>query len=115
MKLPNRENAQVPPSKLREYLLSETHPIGRSKARFLRALGFDDTNVNLLGQALIAIANSEDVKEVTSSPHGTKYVIDGMLETPSGNLTAVRTVWIIDGGQDRPRFVTVYPAHGAEV
>lgn len=25
------------------------------------------------------------------------------------NIEKVRTVWVIDDGQDRPRFVTAYP------
>ena len=45
MKLPNRENAYIPPRKLTEYLLSETHSIGKSKAKFFRAIGFDEENV----------------------------------------------------------------------
>jgi hypothetical protein len=109
MKLPNRENAYVPTSKLRDYLLSEAHPVGRWKARFFRALGFDETNVDVLEQHLIAIAHFEDVKDVVPSAHGTKYVIEGSLQTPAGSPVQVRTVWIIDAGQDRPRFVTAYP------
>ena len=49
------------------------------------------------------------VKESIVSEYGTKYVIDGSIETPSGNVVKVRTIWIIEKGQDRPRFVTVYP------
>ena len=109
MKLPNRENAYIPSPKLHDYLLSKTHSVGRWKARFFRALGFDETNVDVLEQHLIAIAHSEDVKNVVSSAHGTKYVVEGSLQTPAGSLVQVWTVWIIDAGQDRPRFVTVYP------
>jgi hypothetical protein len=114
MKLPNRENAHIPPSKLADYLVSETHPVGRWKARFLRAVGFDEANVRALGQGLIAIALSEDVKDVVSSAYGTKYIIEGLLETPIGSLVRVQTVWIIDMGEDRPRFVTAYPAQATE-
>jgi len=110
MKLPNRESAYIPPPKLISYLLSETHPVGRSKAKFWRAVGFDETNVAMLERGLIAIAHSEEVKEIVSSPYGVKYVIEGTLQTPAGNLIQVRTVWIIDTGQDHPRFVTAYPA-----
>jgi hypothetical protein len=110
MKLPNRENAYIPSLKLHDYLLSETHSVGRWKAKFFRALGFDETNMDVLEQRLKAIARSEDVRDVMSSVHGTKYVIEGSLETPIGRLVHVRTVWIIDAGQDRPRFVTAYPA-----
>ena len=109
MKLPNRESAYIPPPKLKDYLLSETHPVGRSKAKFFRALGFSETNIDMLEQRLIAIAHSEDVEEVATSPHGMKYVIECMLQTPGGSIVQVRTVWIIDTGQDRPRFVTAYP------
>jgi hypothetical protein len=98
MKLPNRENVYIPPSKLKEYLLSETHPIGRSKARFFHAIGFDETNVNVLEQGLIKMAYSQDVKEVVSSMHGTKYIIEGILKSPIGNPIQIRTVWIIDKG-----------------
>jgi len=109
MKLPNRDNAFVPASKLTDYLLSETHSVGRSKAKFLRLLGFDESNVQMLEQGLLAIAQTGDVKEAISSPHGTKYVIEGSLLAPDGRSAQVQTVWIIDAGQDRPRFVTTYP------
>ncbi len=109
MKLPKRENAYIPSSKLHDYLLSKTHSVGRWKARFFGALGFEEVNVDVLEQRLIAIAHSEDVTDVVPSAHGTKCVIEGPLQTPAGSLVQVRTVWIIDAGQDRPRFVTAYP------
>lgn len=110
MRVPNWENAYISPLKLEGYLLAETHAEGRSKAKFFRALGFDETNVEQLAEGLKNILHVEDVVEVTSSPYGTKYVIDGILSTPSGNIVEVRTIWIIDMGSDRPRFVTSYPA-----
>jgi hypothetical protein len=109
MKLPNRERAYIPSLKLYDYLLSKTHPVGRWKARFFRALGFDVTNVDVLKQQLIAIAHSEDVKDVMPSEYGTKYVIEGSLQIPAGGFVRVQTVWIIETGQDYPRFVTAYP------
>jgi hypothetical protein len=108
--LPNREKAYIPPSKLRDYLLSETHVVGRGKAKFFRMFGFDETNTDLLEQGLIAIAQNEAVKTETISPYGTKYVIGGSLQTPLGRVISLTTVWIIDKGQDRPRFVTAVPA-----
>ena len=109
MRLPHRKNAYVPSPKLYDYLLSETHLVGMGKARFFRSLGFDETNTDMLEQGLISIAHSEDVKEVVSSVYGTKYIIDGLLQTPAGEFAQVRTVWITDMGQDHPRFVTAYP------
>jgi hypothetical protein len=109
MKLPNRENAYIPLSKLTDYLLSEPHIVGRSKAKFFRALGFKETNIEILERGLLTIVRNENVVEEISSPHGTKYVIDGTLQTPIGKNISIRTVWIIDKGQDRPRFVTAIP------
>ena len=109
MKLPNWENAYIPPPKLGGYLLSETHAVGRPKARFWRAIGFDETSVETLERGLLTIAYSEDVKEVVSSPHGVKYIIEGTLQTPTGRTVQVRTVWIIETSQNRPRFVTADP------
>ena len=109
MKLPNRETAYIPPPKLVNYLLSPSHPVGGSKARFFRSAGFDETNAASLEQALIDIARSEDVTEVEHTRHGMKYTVEGDLQTPAKGVRRIRTIWIIDVGQERPRFVTAYP------
>lgn len=109
MELPNRENAYIPLSKLKDYLLSETHSVGKSKAKLLRSSGFNETNVTSLKEGLLAIAHSEQLIETDASPHGIKYIIEGELKTPTGGAIKMRTVWIIDKGQERPRFVTAYP------
>src|SRR3989304_5946486 len=109
MKLPNPENAYIPLHKLNNYLLSKMHSIGKWKAGFFLSFGFDAKNVDELERHLIAIAQSEDVKEVIPSAHGTKYVVDGLLQAADGRSVQIRTVWVIDVGEDRPRFVTAYP------
>jgi hypothetical protein len=109
MQLPNSENAYVPREKLTGYLLSETHPIGKIKARYFRSLGYHDGNADELQGALIGIAQNHSVAETESTPHGEKYVIDGSLMPPSGRTAALRTVWIIEANDDRPRLVTAFP------
>lgn len=109
MKLPNNQNAQVNLQKLLNYLLSETHPIGKSKAKYFRSFGFAEAKVELLKQGLITVAQTENVKETISLPHGVKYVIDGSLQTLVGVFIKLRTIWIIDKGEEIPRFVTAYP------
>ena len=79
MKLPNREDAYISPEKLTDYLLSETHPVGRPKARFLREAGFNESNIEDLERGLLGIAHSRDIEDIVSSPHGTKYVLDGQM------------------------------------
>jgi hypothetical protein len=110
VKLPNGENAYISPSKLTGYLLSETHSVGKAKAGFFRVVGFDEAQVEMLERGLLAIARSEEVQEVITSLHGTKYVVEGALETPTGRSVQVRTVWIVELDQNRPRFVTAYTA-----
>ncbi|MBL7074626.1 hypothetical protein ISS37_05230 [candidate division KSB1 bacterium] len=110
MKLPKRENAYVPPGKLARYLLSEMHPVGKSKAKFFQSVGFYGSNVDILERSLVMIAHSNEVSETKKTSHGTKYLVDGEIQTPDGMLVQLRTVWIIDAGKDTPRFVTAYPA-----
>lgn len=109
MKLPNREFAYVPQTKLKDYLLSETHVVGRSKAKFFRLFGFDEKNIEVLQQGLVKIAQTQDIKDEFPSSHGKKYVINGTLSTPIGKSVKIETVWIIDKGQEKPRFITAYP------
>ena len=109
MKLPYGKNAYVPKEKFTEYLLSETHAVGKLKAKFFKSAGFDETNVTQLERVILAIAHDEEVKEVISSPYGKKYVIDGTLSTSSKKKVKIQTVWIIETGEKRPRFVTAYP------
>lgn len=109
MQLPNRDQAYIQPSKLTGYLLSETHAVGKSKAKFFRQLGFNETNVAVLEQALLALAKSQTVHEIVKTGHGEKYVIIGPISTPLGKAVTVLTVWITDNGEDVPRFITARP------
>jgi hypothetical protein len=109
MQLPNREKAYVPAGKLMSYILSETHAVGKAKAKFFRALGFDETNVTQLEAGFLAIAQMEEVEDFMTSPHGAKYIVDGSMKTPKGGVVRVRTIWITETEQENPRFVTAYP------
>ena len=114
MRLPNHEQAQIPPEKLSDYLLSLAHPVGHSKAVFFRALGYDETNIEQFAKDLLGIAQSEEVRDTIQTGYGVKYVIAGKLTAPSGQTAAVLTVWIVDDEQTAPRFVTAYPSEEAQ-
>lgn len=109
MNLPNLENAYISPEKLTEYLLSVSHSTGKTKARYLRAVGFNEQNTDILQQGLIEIAQSYNVVNTVTTAHGEKFIIDGEILAPNGSFVQLRTIWIIDTGQNRPRFVTAYP------
>jgi hypothetical protein len=109
MKIPNIDQARVSEAKIKEYLLSETHPDGREKAAFFTRFGFSVAQWEQLAQALLNHAATYEVMQTTSTRHGTKYVIEGRLFTPNGRNPLVRTVWIIEAGTVGARLVTAYP------
>ena len=109
MKLPNSEQAIVPEKKLIGYILSETHAVGKFKARFFRDLGFNETNVVVLRKELLNLAKYNEVKSFEQSNYGTKYIVDGSILTPRKQSVKIRTVWIIEKGKTGPIFVTAYP------
>ncbi len=57
MKLPNADQAIIPPEKIRDYLLSSSHPIGKFKAVFFKSIGYNEDN----WQQLVLRPRSPDV------------------------------------------------------
>jgi len=91
-----------------------THAIGKVKAKYFRTLGYREKNVVQLKEALVSIAVTNEVTEVIATSFGMKYVVDGELITAAGISARVRTVWILETGEDIPRFVTAYPIERVE-
>ena len=108
MKLPNSNRAEIPPEKLRDYLLSPSHPVGRFKSRFFRSLGYTPENWESLAEALLRVAETGDAEEVPS-PFGRKFAVLGEIPNEDGEPAPILTVWIISPGDENPRFVTAYP------
>jgi hypothetical protein len=106
--LPNSSKAVIAPEKLRDYLLSPIHPIGRYKALFFRTLGYDQTSWQQLETDLRSLA-SLPAEPLESTEYGSKYAIIGLLSGPNGRMAEIVSVWIILAGEDAPRFVTAYP------
>jgi Domain of unknown function (DUF6883) len=109
MPIPNAVAAYVPPEKLRDYLLDEQHPVGGSKAKWFRSLGYDAADPATLERALLNVVQVSDRITMKSSAFGTKYVIAGEITAPNGTTASVTTVWIVEPTNSRPRLVTAYP------
>ena len=109
MKLPAAERAVIEPAKIRDYLLSTSHPVGRFKAPFFASLGYTSAHWRRLDEDLRDLAVSGDAELGKGSPYGQKYEIRGTLRGPSGRAAGVLTVWIILFGGDVPQFVTAFP------
>jgi len=108
VKLPHHDSVQVDILKVRDYLLSPVHPVGRFKARVFKALGFDVTTVDAFVAEVRRIASEGDVSEVEDFEFGRKYTVPGELRGPIGSAR-VLTVWIQDSGREDVRLVTVRP------
>ena len=46
MSLPNLDRAVIDPAKVRDYLLSDVHPVGRFKAAFFKKSNMEDSYRN---------------------------------------------------------------------
>ncbi len=109
MKLPARD-AIIPPDKVRDYLLSRTHPDGRAKAEYLGGLGYSQETFLQLEADLREQLLCRDAQPLRASIYGQKYEILGPLTGPNGSTGWVRTIWIILTGETTPRLVTLIPA-----
>jgi hypothetical protein len=109
MVLPRTEDAVVDVAKVRDYLLSHEHPIGRFKAVFFESLGYARVDWMRLQSDLLDLCRSHDAVEGQASQFGRKYEVRGTLKGPSGREAEVVTVWVVLVGEDVPRFVTAYP------
>jgi hypothetical protein len=113
MKLAKLKAGSIPEEKIVGYLLSATHRDGRHKAAFFLGFGFTASNWQTLAASLLKHAAEHEVSKEESTPFGTRYVVEGTIETPGGRTPRIRSVWFLESDQDAPRFVTAYPLEGA--
>jgi hypothetical protein len=109
VRLPGADRAVVSADKIREYLLSDAHPIGRFKAAFFAGLGYSAAEWNVLAADLRGHAVANDALATETSAYGQKYEVRGRIAAPSGKTAVIVTVWIVLRGEDFPRFVTAFP------
>ena len=108
--LPNAELAIVEQAKVRDYLLSASHPVGRFKAAVFFAIGYRAERWQVLQQDLLTIARTGEARLGQASAYGQKYEVSGNLHGPSGRQAMFTTVWLVSAGSGVPRFVTAFPA-----
>jgi hypothetical protein len=109
MQLPFAEMAVVDRRKLTDYLLSDSHPQGRSKARFFLRLGFSLDRPEELAEQLRRLALEAKMTE-TMTKYGPKYRGSGRILSPTGRAATVTTIWVLRDGMPPPLLVTAYPA-----
>ena len=109
MRLPAVGAAFVGQDKIRDYLLSQSHPVGRFKARFFFSLGYSREEWQALRTDLLRHAEENEAVATERNRYGQKYEIRGRIRGPSGKAAALVAVWILLRDEEFPRFVTAFP------
>jgi hypothetical protein len=109
VRLPKADQAVIDSQKLRGYLLSTTHAVGRLKQRFFAALGYSaerwqELETDLRGQHL-----TQDAELAESLSNGQLFTIRAILNGRNGQSAVVLSVWFVPSSSGVPRFVTAYP------
>ena len=103
--LPDLFLIEISSAKITDYLLNPHHPEGWSKASFFLKHGFDTEEK--VKRVLFGIVQQNEIKAVTTTAFGTKYIVDGSIMP--GDNNRLRTVWIVLKGEKNCKFVTAYP------
>jgi hypothetical protein len=111
-RLPNYEKAFIEPAKIRDYILSPIHPIGRFKAVLFQGMGYTQENWERLIDDIRLYHLALDAEPIEKSKYGQKYAISGLIKGPNGKIAMFKSIWIILEGKDIPRFITIYPEGG---
>lgn len=111
--IPNYEKAFIDPAKIKKYILSSLHPIGRFKAALFQRMGYTEENWEQLIYDIRQYHLPLEAKPVEKTKYGQKYEINGLIRGPNGKIVMLRSIWIILKGEDIPRFITIYPEGGS--
>ena len=109
MRLPNPERAVVDAAKVRDYLLSFEHPVGRFKAAVFASVGYTRDSWPVLQADLLDSALIDGASLGVTTLYGQSFRLPAMLKGPKGRLLSVMTLWFVRADEDFPRLVTVYP------
>lgn len=109
MALPNYQNSIVEDKKIIEYLLNLSHKIGASKANFFYKFGFTLDNIELFRNSILNHAVNREIETFKEDEYGKIYTLVCSFETPDFRNPCIKSVWIVNKGEECPRLVTAYP------
>lgn len=95
--------------KFTEYLLSETHPVGKGKAKFFLEAGYDRRNFSSLrDQLLTQLPTVAGTFKCENRGGGRNYEAVVRIEATGGRTREIRTFWEVHP-QTGTRLITAYP------
>ena len=71
--------------------------------------GFVQEEWQRLADALVVHGGNHEVARVIETQHGTKFIVEGVLQTPDRRNPSVRTVWMIYHDSYEPWLITALP------
>lgn len=114
-RIPNYEKAIIDAAKLKDYVLSDSHPIGRFKAVLFQRMGYGRENWEQLAKDIGTQHLTLNAELGEKTKYGQKYIITGDIKGSSGRVIRLKSIWIILTGEDFPRFITIYPEEEYEI
>ena len=109
MSLPNKQNSFVEDKKIVSYLLNLEHRDGGPKANFFFRFGFSLDDIEQFRTSLLNHAINRQVDTISEDEFGVTYTLTCEFETPDSRNPCIKSVWIINKGEERPRLVTAFP------
>ena len=107
--IPGHYKPNITKEKICDYLLSPIHPIGKFKAKFFCSLGYSQARLEELSNDIAKVLANGMLEKVEDTLYGTKYTVSGGINSPSGKVADIVTVWIVRKGGSNPHLITAYP------
>lgn len=98
--------------KTETYLLNESHPVGGSKAKFMKeVLGYEKTDSKLFHKNIISAIIGKSPDKSNKTDYGLKHTYNVKLIGKNGKSVNANVVIVIqkDNGRKTYKTVTVYP------
>ena len=107
--LPNYKEAKIADEKLTMYSLNKEHPVGKHKAiAFENYLGYTIDNKDQLISRVLQGLRRYKASERTITKYGKPFEVYMMLKGANGKYAKVKSGWIIDVGETKPRLTSIY-------
>lgn len=106
------KNVRYSKKKTEEYLLNINHPIGGSKAKFMKdVLGYSQSDSKLFHKNVVASLVGKSPTKSETTPFGIKHTYNTKIIGKSGKSSNANVVVVIQKDNSRVTYkiVTIYP------
>lgn len=107
-RLPNYQRAEILHSKIKNYLLNPKKSNG--KYQLFKGLGYTVKNSARLEQDIRRGLKENKARQYAPNAYG-HVVYNVSMTLGIGETASILTVWQVDKGSNKPRFITAYKDH----